>query len=75
MNYFAVVLAVAVLSFWNVFHVAGEATKGTCVTQWQGCTNGESCCAGLSCYAEHQWYSQCRSTGTRFPVSHGIAPI
>ena len=65
MNYFAVALVFAILSFWNVFHVAGEAA---CVAQWQSCTNGlangATCCKGLSCYAEHQWYSQCRITGT-----------
>jgi len=37
--------------------------SGTCVSQWQACTNDHSsCCGGLVCHIKSQWYAQCLSS-------------
>ncbi len=28
--------------------------------EWADCTGGKKCDSGLNCYAQHQYYSQCR---------------
>jgi len=37
-----------------------DGNDGTCVSRWGACTsNHNSCCDGLVCHVQSQWYAQC----------------
>jgi len=40
-----------------------SSSSGSCAAQWQACTyDHSSCCGGLVCVVQSQWYAQCLSS-------------